>query len=112
MFSTILESLGLMADLAGGALLLVALVLYKRHHAPIEVFLTDGDTTIHVPLCLTRDQLSRAELMGRLGTIAKVPRFTIEYFKDPRFFSDLASVLAGKYNSMYITCTAEELKQF
>ena len=90
----------------------------ERKNQKIKVILKNYDTnkTLLLPVELSREELSRAELLGRIGMMpTKNPkeRFAINYFNSKEFYQQLDQVRigSGEYNFV-ISCTVNEIEQF
>lgn len=92
----------------------------KRLNQKIKVtlLLTDGNKQLESPLPveLRRGELSRAELLGRLGMIPmkeKGKRFTLKYTNTKAFLGELGRVQQSSGQSiLVIPCSKEEIEQF
>jgi hypothetical protein len=81
----------------------------------IELVLTQERRTRRLPIALRRADVSRAELLGRLGMVPMREsgrRFALTYLADPTFLAQVARVQAGEGNVITIPCTAAEFEQF
>ncbi len=87
-----------------------------RHNKKIRVILRNGEKTIELPIEIRREELTRSEILGRIGMIPmneKGKRFTIEYLNAPEFFQQI-NTLKDNYGEgiLEIRCSPNELKQF
>ena len=93
------------------------LAWYKaRQNKKIRVILRNGEKTIELPIEIRREELTRSEILGRIGMIPmneKGKRFTIEYLNAPEFFQQI-NTLKDNYGEgiLEIRCSPNELKQF
>ena len=85
----------------------------------IKLVLVDGSYEVALPLPMLRKDISRAEILGRLGMIpinkdkALSPRgFSIRSISSPSFIENIMSVQLGKADTIRIPCTREEIEQF
>jgi hypothetical protein len=83
----------------------------------IEVFLlnTDTDELFLLEFALKRGELSRGEIVGRIGMAMKdtTARYNIEYLKKINFLEQVNQILEDdKRQQLIIDCSAEELNQF
>lgn len=90
----------------------------ERKNQKVKVILKNYDTnkTLVLPVELSREEFSRAELLGRIGMIPmKNPkeRFAINYFHSKEFYQQLDQVRTGSgEHDFVIPCTENELNQF
>lgn len=121
----IFDVIGQVADLAGavggvfaafGVLRLMA--AERRLKERVEVVLKlqgDDGKSIILPLELLRRDVSRAELLGRLGMLPmreKGSRFAIRSFSSPAIIRELNAVVEGKSSTIVIPVSTEEIEQF
>lgn len=82
----------------------------------VTVVLQHGDQRIELPVELTRAELTRAEILGRIGMIpmkARGQRFSLTYLNTPEFLRQINQVAAGAGDDLLtIPCTAAEIAQF
>jgi hypothetical protein len=99
--------------------------LRKEQHrlsGKVKILLKHGDQTYPLPVDMTREELSRAEILGRLGMIPindekkleeKQPRFALGYLNSEAFLTQLAKIRADGGNAVLeIPCTKAEFEQF
>ncbi len=91
--------------------------LERRAAEPVKVRLVlEGEgRSIDLPLEMRRRDLSRAELLGRLGMLPMRElgrRFSLRHLAKPAFMRDLARVLDGESAVLTIPASIEELDQF
>ncbi len=70
---------------------------------------------ILLPLEMTRRDVTRAEILGRMGMLPMVEkgkRFSIRYLSTPEFYRGLNAVAANKADTLVIPCSPEEIDQF
>lgn len=88
----------------------------KRQSRGITVVLQSGNNRIDLPVELRRTELTRAEILGRIGMIPmkkKGSRFTLEYLNTPEFLRQINQITAGEGEGILtIPCKPEELTQF
>lgn len=89
-----------------------------RQDSKIEIYLQPaGDSpSIKLPVPLRRSQLTRAEVMGRIGMIplndGTQKRFSLRYTNSPLFIKQIEEIRAGKNQGLYISCSPQEMQQF
>jgi len=126
------ELVGIASNLIGIAGALFALMAWRaakrtqrelaaeraRLNEPIEVALVliSGQERRELPVALRRAELTRAELLGRLGMLPmKEPgkRFSLAWLATPAFLARLAEVQAGHGRAtIVIPCSEAEFEQF
>jgi len=88
----------------------------RRLARHITVVLQHGNQRIELPVELTRAELTRAEILGRIGMIpmrTRGQRFSLAYLNTPEFLRQLNQVAAGIGDDLLtIPCTADEIDQF
>ncbi|HKJ39845.1 MAG TPA: hypothetical protein VJ972_13790 [Anaerolineales bacterium] len=93
----------------------------QRQDAQIKVILRHGSETYQLPVSLRRAELTRAELLGRLGMIPikkddegkEQKRFSIAYFNSKEFFERLNEIILGSGSDvLIIPCQDAEFNQF
>lgn len=88
----------------------------RRLARHITVVLQHGNQRIELPVELTRAELTRAEILGRIGMIpmrTRGQRFSLAYLNTPEFLRQLNQVAAGAGDDLLtIPCTAAEIAQF
>lgn len=128
---TSLEWVGLVADIIGILGAVFALLAWRqarqlredlkqeqtRQNQVVQVELRQGEKTYALPvLQLRRGELSRAEILGRIGMIPmkkKGQRFEIRYTNTAEFLKQINQILDGKVDSILtIPCTDDEFEQF
>ena len=125
-----LEWIGLVADTIGIAGAIFALFAWRqtrqirkiqeqelaRQNRRVRVILQHGGEKIELPMQLRRAELSRAEILGRIGMIPmkkKGARFSLAYTSKPEFLAQINQVLDGTADStITIACTEDEFRQF
>lgn len=87
-----------------------------RQAKKITIALQYGSHTRELPVELRRSELSRAEILGRLGMIPMKDagkRFSITYFNKPEFIKQIHQAMDGLDDSLItIPCDKEEFEQF
>lgn len=128
---TTLEWISLIADIVGILGAVFALFAWQqarqlreylkqeqtRQNQMAQVELRYGDKTYPLPvLQLRRSELTRAEILGRIGMIPmkkKGQRFEIRYTNTAEFLKQINQILDGKGDGVLtIPCTEEEINQF
>lgn len=88
----------------------------ERKNRRITVRLQHGTRSYELPVDLRRAELTRSEIMGRLGMIPmkdKSKRFDLPYTNDPEFLRRINEIIDGKGDSVLtIPCLEEEFDQF
>lgn len=75
----------------------------------------EGQTAIRLPLALKRRDVSRAELLGRLGMLPmkqKGARFALRHLSSPTFMAAVNEVVEGRRSTLIVPCSQEEIDQF
>jgi hypothetical protein len=89
-----------------------------RLNGKIQVQLKQGDNIYNLPTIIQRAELSRAEVLGRLGMIpmkagSKQPRFSIDAVSSTLFVQEIDKIKNGTGDAtLIILCTQNEFKQF
>ncbi len=87
-----------------------------RQNKLVRVTLHHGGRKIELPVRLRRAELSRAEILGRIGMLPmkdKGKRFSIAYVNTPEFLQQINQIIDGTTDStLTIACTEEEFQQF
>lgn len=87
-----------------------------RQSKSITVTLQHGGNKIELPVELRRAELTRAEVLGRLGMIPmknKGSRFALTYLNTPEFLKQINQIMDGNGDAVLtIPCTQEEFEQF
>lgn len=83
-------------------------------HVEVQLLLEGEDRTFALPLEMLRKDISRAELLGRLGmaTRNQGQRYSLRAMSTPAFMRAINEVVEGKSSTLVILCTKEELDQF
>ncbi len=129
--ATTLDWIGLTADIIGILGAVFALFAWRqarqlredlkqeqtRQNQVVQVELRQGDRTYALPvLQLRRGELTRAEILGRIGMVPmkkKGQRFEIRYTNTAEFLKQINQILDGKVDSILtIPCTDNEFEQF
>lgn len=88
----------------------------SRQNKKIVVSLQYGSKQLKLPVDLRRAELSRAEILGRIGMIPmkeKGQRFTIEYLHTPEFLQQINNIIEENGEDVLtIPCNASEYNQF
>lgn len=120
----ILDLIGNISNIAGfvGAFFSVAIWVKmkldeKKANEEINVFLElyNGDSLKTLPLSMLRKDISRAEILGRLGMLPmgeKGKRFSIRYLADNSFIGNINDITKNKTNKLIILVNNDELNQF
>jgi len=120
----ILETVGYVSDMVGtigGIVSAVGIIKLlaqkKREEQIVSVFfcVAEGNKTIFLPFEIVRRDVSRAEILGRMGMLPiqeKSGRFVVRGLLTPEFFKNLNEVREGKTSVLHIPITQKELEQF
>ena len=89
----------------------------ERMNDPIKVILNNGEDEVILPVEVSRKDVTRNEIMGRLGMIPKKgkdqSRFKIGYTSTKSFIDQIISIYDGNSNqSLIIPCKEGEIEQF
>jgi hypothetical protein len=120
--------INLCSELFAVAVLFFLFEREKTKRACEEIFIVlkeNAKNEFIYPVPLRRSNFSRQEVLGIIGMIPmkgaresedgkkKKIFFNIEYVSnDPEFLSSINNISEGEGDTIYIRCTAEELKQF
>lgn len=87
-----------------------------RQNRAVTLVLQHGARRIELPVELRRAELTRAEILGRLGMIpmrTRGQRFSLDYLNTPDFLRQINQIASGNGPGLLtIPCTAAELDQF
>jgi len=106
---------GFVSMLFTGAIWLRIRMTAKQAKEPVKVVLDSGSRQVELPLYLTRQNLSRAEILGRLGMIPmkeKGKRFSLLGISTPAFLKSINDAKEGAVGEIIIPATGEEIDQF
>ena len=82
----------------------------------IKLVLQDGSYEVSIPLPMLRKDISRAEVLGRLGMLPLVDKkqrfFSVAYMANPALIENIIDCQLGKSDVITIICTREEIEQF
>jgi len=97
-----------------GVVKMLATQRRAMEHVEVQLRLEGEDSTVALPLEMLRKDISRAELLGRLGMALKNQgqRFSLKAMSTPAFMRSVNEVVEGKTSTLVIPCTKEELDQF
>jgi len=88
----------------------------QRINKKVKVILSHGKDAIELPVELRRAELSRAEILGRIGMLPmrqKGARFSLAYLSEPEFLRRLNEVVEADGNTILtIPCNKDEFEQF
>lgn len=88
----------------------------KRQQKTIRIVLSHGDEKIELPVPLLRAELTRQEVLGRIGMIPmkkQNERYSIRYLNTVEFWEQLTQVMEGVGDSIFtIPLKGGELEQF
>ncbi len=85
----------------------------ERLDKKIKIILQNGGKTIELPSDIQRRDLTRAELLGRLGMIKPAKRFQLESLNTKKFFDDLDAIKKGDQEMILtISLTDSDYQQF
>jgi hypothetical protein len=134
--SLILDNLDFIANIIEVATLLFAILAWiqssrlnrrvreerMKMNKEVKIKLVNGDKSYIVPVPLKGSEVSRAEILGRLGMIpikpekainVKSPRFSISYLSTDAFMNRLNEIdEITSDTTVEISCTDEEFQQF
>ena len=86
-----------------------------RQNKKIKVVLQLGDRSLELPGEFRRADLTRAEILGRIGMIPRKTKekFSVRYFNTPEFFSQINQIMTSDGDAILtISCTEDEFQQF
>jgi hypothetical protein len=93
--------------------------LERRRHQKVRVMLQNGWKKIELPVALSLADLSRAEVLGRIGMIPTQnpkQRFELAYFNTEGFLLQIAQLLemddSNVEQILTIPCSEQEITQF
>lgn len=121
---SLLEIIGHVSNMAGaigGVVAAIGIVTMRRaqkrqeENIVVRMLDKDGDRMVPIPLQLLRRDVSRAELLGRIGMLPmqqKGARFSIRYMSTPAFMTAINNVVRGDNDILTILVTREEIEQF
>jgi len=97
-----------------GVLRMLATQKRALEHVEVALRLEGENSTVALPLEMLRKDISRAELLGRLGMALKNQgqRFSLKALSTPAFMRSVNEVVEGKTSTLVIPCTKEEIDQF
>jgi len=119
----LLEIIGQMSNLTGaiGGIIsaigiIKMLAVQRRQAGRVEVCLQgeDGQSVV-LPLEMTRRDVSRAEILGRIGMLPmrqKGARFSLRALSTKEFLVGINMVVGGKTSMLIIPANKEEVEQF
>lgn len=85
----------------------------QRGNQRIKIILQNGEKTLELPAPIRRKDLSRAELLGRIGMIKPATRFQLESLNTQKFFDDLDTVVnSSDQMTLTISLTDSDYQQF
>jgi hypothetical protein len=88
----------------------------RRKNKKVTVILQNGADCLELPVELRRAELTRAEILGRLGMIpmkVKGQRFSLGYLNTPEFLRQINDISASNGDCILtIPCKEEEFSQF
>jgi len=87
-----------------------------RQNKLVTVVLQHGAERLMLPVELRRTELTRAEILGRIGMLPmcqRGARFALSYLSSPEFLRRINEIAASADDTVLtISCTREELDQF
>lgn len=125
-----LSTIGLIADIIGILGAIFALFAWlqsralkkeldaekERQNKRVNVSLQHGSQKIDLPIQLRRAELTRSEILGRIGMIPmkeEGKRFSISFLYSEDFLKQINQIMEGTGESiLVIPCTEKEFKQF
>ncbi len=88
----------------------------QRQNRKVTVILQNGADRLELPIELRRGELTRAEVLGRIGMIpmkVKGARFSLAYLNTPEFLRQINQVAEGTSDAVLtIPCKLDEFEQF
>ena len=88
----------------------------RRQGKRVKVILQCGADRLELPVELRRAELTRAEILGRIGMIPmkkKGERFSLGYLNTPEFLRQINLIIASHDDALLtIPCKEEEFEQF
>lgn len=87
----------------------------RNQKVKIKLHLTDGDRTIVLPIPIRRHEITRAEMLGRLGMVQMKEggkRFSLSHIGTPQFLEDLEEIFTGTKTELVIPASEAEIDQF
>ena len=120
MFDLIISAWSVLEPLTGlvsavGVLRLLHERAAQRRSVDVVLVLSGEGRELALPLELTRGEVSRAEILGRLGMLPMATpgaRFALRHLSRPEFLRDLRKVAEGEHSVLVIPCSPEEFEQF
>lgn len=124
MFNDIFDFIGLFANVAGavsGVAAFLGVLRLLREQARLDdrvsvvLKLEAEESVVVLPLEMLRRDVSRAELLGRIGMLPmrqKGARFSIRAMSTPAFMQTVNAVVEGTTDTLVIPVTRQELEQF
>ena len=88
----------------------------SRQNMTVQVVLQHGAQKIELPVEIRRRELTRSEILGRIGMLPmkkRGDRFAIGYLNSPEFLKQLNQIADGPGPGLLtISCTEREINQF
>jgi hypothetical protein len=88
----------------------------QRQNKKVMVILQNGADRLELPVELRRAELTRAEILGRLGMIPmrqKGQRFSLGYVNTPEFLRQINQIMKSDGDAVLtIPCKEDEFEQF
>lgn len=88
----------------------------QRQQRKVTVVLQHGADRLELPVELRRAELTRAEVLGRIGMLpmrTHGARFHLGYLNNPGFFRQINDIMDGTSDAtLTIPCQKEEFEQF
>ncbi len=118
------DLLGKVADFAGavggiisavGVLKLLARQGQEKQDVRVLLTIQGEGRSVELPLVLKRRDVSRAELLGRIGMLPmrqKGARFSLRALSTAAFMAAVNEVVDGKSTTLVIPASREEVEQF
>lgn len=120
----LMEIIGHVSNVAGaiggivaaiGVLKVLAAQRRQAERVEVALRLVGEDQSVTLPLEMLRKDVSRAELLGRLGMLPmrqKGQRFSIQSLSTPAFMRAVNEVVEGNSSILVIHASREEFDQF
>lgn len=85
----------------------------RRQNRKVTIVLQHGGESLELPVELRRAEMTRGEILGRIGMIRSGQRFELSYLNNPDFLRQINQIIEGTGDALLtIPCTKEELEQF
>jgi len=121
---TILEIIGQLSNLSGaiggviaavGVIKMLAVQKRQMEHIKVVLHIKGESKEIVLPLEMMRRDVSRAELLGRIGMLPmqqKGARFSLQSMASPEFMREINALVEGAKSTLVIPASKDEIDQF